>query len=133
MIMHEEPQFLTRLEVDELHADSLREFGGISGVRDDSLVESALGAAMNEYFYGEGDVFAVAAAYAFHIAQNQAFLDGNKRTAVASALIFLAMNGHAIAHEIEDRLAIYDALIAIAEHRMSKPELAVLFRRLFGS
>jgi death-on-curing protein len=63
--MEQEPQFLSRAEVDELHADSLREFGGIAGVRDDSLVESALGAAKNEFYYGGGDVFAVAAAYAF--------------------------------------------------------------------
>ncbi len=125
-------RFLTRAEVDELHEDSLREFGGIAGVRDDSLVESALGAAMNEHSYGGGDVFAVAAAYAFHLAQNQAFLDGNKRTATASALVFLAMNGHACGHCLEDRDAIYDALIGIAEKRMGKPELAALFRRLFA-
>jgi death-on-curing protein len=131
--MSEEIQFLTRAEIDELHSDSLREFGGIAGVRDDSLVESALGAAMNDRFYGDGDVFAVAAAYAFHIAQNQAFLDGNKRTATASALTFLAMNGHAVAHGTEDRTAIYDALIAIAERRMTKPELAALFRKLFAA
>ena len=129
--MDEDIQFLTRAEVDELHEDSLREFGGMVGVRDDSLVESAMGAALNEQCYGGGDVFAVAAAYAFHLAQNQAFLDGNKRTATASALTFLAMNGHACHHNNEDRLAIYDALIAIAERRMTKPELAALFRRLF--
>lgn len=130
--MDQEPQFLTRAEVDELHADSLREFGGIAGVRDDSLVESALGAAVNEHFYGGGDVFTVAAAYAFHLAQNQAFLDGNKRTATASALIFLAMNGHMTHHTAGERRSIYDALIAIAERRMSKAELAALFRRLFA-
>jgi death-on-curing protein len=127
-----EPRFLSRAEVDELHADSLHEFGGIAGVRDDALVESALGAAMNEHFYGGGDVFAVAAAYAFHIAQNQAFIDGNKRTATASALIFLAMNGHTRHHTAEERRNIYDALIAIVERRMGKPELAALFRKLFA-
>ena len=63
-----EPIFLSRAEVDGLHADSLKLFGGIAGVRDDSLVESAMGAAKNEWFYGHGDVFSVAAAYAFHLA-----------------------------------------------------------------
>jgi death-on-curing protein len=126
-----ELEFLTREEIDELHSDSLAEFGGIAGVRDDSLVESAIGAALNEHYYGGGDAFSVAAAYAFHIAQNQAFLDGNKRTAVAAALTFLAMNGYATDHEEGERLAIYDALIAIADRRMSKPELADLFRSLF--
>jgi death-on-curing protein len=76
--------------------------------------------------------FAIAAAYAFHLAQNQAYLDGNKRTAIATALAFLAHNGFSrIATETE-QLEIYDALIAIAERRMAKPELAALFRRLFA-
>ena len=129
--MAEEPRFLSRAEVDELHSDSLCEFGGIAGVRDEGLVESALGAAVNEFYYGSGDLFSIAAAYCFHLAQNQAFLDGNKRTATATALTFLAMNGHFAEHEEEDLAAIYDALIAIAERRMDKPALAELFRRLF--
>ena len=127
----EAPIFLTRGNVDELHEASLHQFGGIVGVRNENLIESALGAAMNEHFYGGGDIFAVAAAYAFHIAQNQAFLDGNKRTAVASALVFLAMNGCVASHALEDRMALYAALIAIAERRMTKFELAQLFRQLF--
>lgn len=125
-----EIEFLTREEVNELHFDSISAFGGIHGVRDDALVESALGAAQNEHFYGGGDVFAVAAAYAYHIAQNQAFLDGNKRTAVAAALTFMAVNGYHRQHEEAQRMLIYDALIAIAERRMGKPELACLFRTL---
>jgi death-on-curing protein len=131
--MPAEPTFLTREIVDRIHARSLNEFGGIHGVRDDSLVESALGAAINDFFYGVGDLFAVAAAYAFHLAQNQAFLDGNKRTATASALAFLAMNGITHSLEKEYRWKIYDALIAIADRRMSKPELAALFRELFAT
>lgn len=124
-------EFLTREEIDELHSDSLAEFGGIAGVRDDSLVESAIGAALNEHCYGGGDEFCVAAAYGYHIAQNQAFLDGNKRTAVAAALTFLAMNGYSAFHGEDERLSIYKALIAIAERRMTKTDLADLFRRLF--
>lgn len=88
---------------------------------------------MNEWFYGQGDLFSVAAAYAFHLAQNQAFLDGNKRTAASSALAFLAMNGHSHTATVDEQLSIYDALIAIAERRMSKPELAALFRELFAA
>ena len=128
-----EPIFLSRAEVDELHADSLKLFGGIAGVRDDSLVESAMGAAKNEWFYGHGDVFSVAAAYAFHLAQNQAFLDGNKRAAAAAALAFLAMNGLSHSATDNEQILIYDALIAIAERRMTKPELAALFRGLFAA
>ena len=86
---------------------------------------------MNDFFYGEGDLYAVAAAYAFHLAQNQAYLDGNKRTATASAMVFLWMNGITHPLDRECRWKIYDALIAIAEHRMTKPELAALFRKFF--
>jgi death-on-curing protein len=129
--MDGDPIFLSRAEVDDLHSDSLKLFGGIAGVRDDSLVESAMGAAMNEFFYGQGDLFSVAAVYAFHIAQNQAFLDGNKRTAASSALAFLAMNGFSHSSTGDEQLSIYNALIAIAERRMTKPELAELFRTLF--
>lgn len=131
--MGDDPIFLSRAEVDELHSESLSRFGGIAGVRDNSLVESAMGAAMNEWFYGQGDLFSVAAAYAFHLAQNQAFLDGNKRTAAASALAFLAVNGLSHAATPDEQLSIYDALIAIAERRMTKPELAALFRSLFAT
>ena len=88
-----QPFFLSRAEVEDLHAESLKEHGGSEGVRDSGLVDSALAAAVNTYFYGYGDLFDIAAAYAYHLAESQAFLDGNKRTAVASALTFLEANG----------------------------------------
>jgi len=81
----------------------------------------------NVYYYAQGDVFDVAAAYAFHIAQAQAFLDGNKRTGAAAALVFLEINGVAVPAET-DRL--YQAMIAIAEKRMDKEQLASLLREL---
>ncbi len=86
---------------------------------------------MNDYFYGGADLFGVAAAYAFHIAQAQAFLDGNKRTAVAAALTFLRGNGVPIAEV--DSFSLHEALIAVAERRMTKAELAHRFRGLFGA
>ena len=125
----QEPMFLTREAVDCLHAESLARYGGLAGVRDDGLVDSAIGAAENVWFYGDGDLFEMAAAYAFHISQAQAFFDGNKRTAVASAFTFLELNGVTVTR---DDGSIYDALIAIAERRMDKVELAALFRRLFA-
>lgn len=123
-----EPVFLTRESVDYLHAKSLSLYGGMAGVRDDGLVESSIGAAENTWFYAGGDLFDIAAAYAFHLSQAQAFFDGNKRTAVATAFAFLEVNNIVVTC---DDGSIYDALIAIAEHRMTKPELAALFRRLF--
>lgn len=123
-----DPVFLTREGVDCLHEESLSLFGGMAGVRDDGLVDSAIGAAENTWHYAGGDLFDIAAAYAFHISQAQAFFDGNKRTAVATAFAFLELNGVVVTR---DDGSIYDALIAIAEKRMTKPELAALFRRLF--
>ncbi len=117
------PVFLTREVIDNIHADSLALFGGSPGVRDDGLVESALGSAQNAWFYGRGDLFEVAAAYAFHFAQAQAFIDGNKRTGIAAALIFLEYNG--VPSRVDDG-TLYDAMIGIAERRLNKPQLAAV-------
>jgi death-on-curing protein len=120
-----EPEFLTPAIVEQLHADSLALFGGSEGVRDRGLVESAIASARNTYLYGHGDLFDIAATYAFHLAEAQAYLDGNKRTAVAAALTFLQGNG--VVLRLDD-LAIYNAMIAIAEKRMAKADLAAIFR-----
>jgi len=81
----------------------------------------------NVYFYAQGDLFDVAAAYCFHIAQAQAFIDGNKRTAVAAALTFMDSNG--VSTDF-DSMPLYEAMIAIAEKQMDKGELAALLRKL---
>ena len=109
-----------------LHALSLQRFGGSEGVRDAGLIESALGAAMNTFHYGNGDLSDIAASYAYHLAQAQAFLDGNKRTAILAALVFLELNGVV---KTPDNQALYNAMIAIAEKRLDKAGLAELFRR----
>ncbi len=83
----------------------------------------------NDYFYGHADVFGVTAAAAFHIAQAQAFIDGNKRTAIVAALTFLEVNG--IATDAEKQ-PLYDAMIAIAERRLDKAGLAARFREIFA-
>lgn len=124
-----EPLFLSRAEVDDLHAESLREHGGSEGVRDSGLVDSALVAAVNTCYYGGGDWFDIAAAYTYHLAEAQAFLDGSKRTTVASALTFLEANG---VHRTPDQDELYQAMIDIANHRLDKPGLAAIFRRLAG-
>jgi death-on-curing protein len=121
-----EPEFLSPAIIEQLHADSLALFGGSAGVRDRGLVESALASARNTYLYGRGDVFDIAASYAFHIAEAQAYLDGNKRTAVAAALTFL--RGNEVKLRI-DEAVIYNAMIAIAQKRMTKSELADIFRQ----
>jgi death-on-curing protein len=117
------PVFLTREVIDNIHADSIALFGGSIGIRDDGLIESALGSAQNAWYYGRGDLFEVAAAYAFHLAQAQAFIDGNKRLGIAAALTFLEYNG--VSSRVDDG-TLYDAMIGIAERRLSKPQLAAL-------
>ena len=120
-----EPRFLTLDEVFRIHAQSLAEHGGSDGVRDRWLVESALASARNTFYYANGDVFDVAASYAFHLAESQAFIDGNKRTAVTAALIFLAMNGFYVQ---PPTWKLYGAVIDVAEKKKTKADLAEIFR-----
>ena len=122
-----DPLFLFREEVIGIHRLSLQQHGGLDGLREPGLLDSALMQPEAAYYYGQGDLAAIAAAYAFHIAQNQPFLDGNKRTAMGSALTFLKLNGVAPTNFDSDEL--YDAMIAIAEKRMDKAGLAAVFRK----
>jgi death on curing protein len=124
-----EPVFLTVDEVLRIHASCLAEHGGTDGIRDPGLVESAVASAQNTFYYGQGDLFEVAASYAYHLAESQAFLDGNKRTGVTAPLVFLARNGLYVA---PPKWAFYSAMIAVAEKRLTKQGLAASFRRLAG-
>jgi death-on-curing protein len=121
----DEPRFLTISEVLYLHDESLKRFGGSSGIREPGLVESALGSAQNAFWYGHGSLFDIAAAYAFHIAESQSFVDGNKRTAAAAAITFLRVNGIGFP---KDDGSVYRAMIQIAEKRLDKPGLAAMLR-----
>ncbi|MEO5721217.1 MAG: Fic family protein [Chthoniobacterales bacterium] len=82
------PRLITFEQVLYAHEDSLRRHGGSNGIRDEGLLRSAIHQPQNDFFYGGADRFGIAAAYAYHIAQAQAFLDGNKRTAVTADLVF---------------------------------------------
>lgn len=121
-----EPVFLSHDTVMEIHRYSLQQHGGLDGLRDSGLLASALIQPEAAYYYGQGDLPAIAAAYAFNIAQNQPFTDGNKRTAITCALTFLDLNG--IDPSRYDGTLLYDAMIAIAEKRLDKAGLAEIFR-----
>ena len=125
----DEPKFLTLDEIILLHEISLDEHGGADDIRDWGGFESAVAQPQNDYWYGHADLFGIAAAYAYHIAEAQAFLDGNKRTAMSSALAFLELNGISTT---TNTFVLYDAMIAIATHDLDKPGLAALLRKLFG-
>lgn len=88
-----EPEWLDLAIVLDFHSEQLSLFGGADGVRDLGLLESALARPINKFAYGETDLAALAAAYGFGIARNHAFVDGNKRTALASMIVFLGLNG----------------------------------------
>jgi death-on-curing protein len=124
-----DPAFLDFEQVMDLHRASLAAHGGIDGIRDDTGLRSAIHQPQQDYFYGRADLFGIAAAYAFHIAQAQAFFDGNKRTALSSATTFLEANG---VNTTADADALYDAMIASAEKRPDKAGLAARFRALFA-
>jgi death on curing protein len=88
-----EPQWLDTTIVLDVHAEQLALFGGADGIRDLGLLESALARPVNKFAYGETDLAALAAAYAFGRARNHPFVDGNKRSAFASMIVFLGLNG----------------------------------------
>ena len=88
-----EPEWLDLDIVLDFHAEQLALFGGADGLRDFGLLESALARPINKFAYGESDLAALAAAYGFGIARNHPFIDGNKRTALASMIVFLGLNG----------------------------------------
>jgi death-on-curing protein len=88
-----EPQWLDTDIVLDIHAEQLALFGGGDGMRDLGLLESALARPLNKFAYGETDLATLAAAYAFGIARNHPFVDGNKRAAFGSMIVFLGLNG----------------------------------------
>jgi death-on-curing protein len=91
--MSKGPEWLDIDIVLDFHAEQLALFGGADGIRDRGLLESALARPQNKFAYGERNVATLAAAYGFGIAQNHPFIDGNKRTALASMIVFLGLNG----------------------------------------
>ena len=120
--------FLTLAEVIEIYNDQIQRYGGSVGVRDMNLLSSAI-AMPYASFSGKflyDDIYEMASAYAFHISQNHPFIDGNKRTALASALVFLEMNGVSIS-DTQEKL--YDAMMILAIGEMSKKEFAAILRK----
>lgn len=116
-------------EVIEIHTDQIERYGGIQGLRDINLLSSALAMpeSMFEGDYLHTDIFHMASAYVYHISQNHPFIDGNKRAALAAALVFLDFNGI----EIDDADGIlYDACMKVAEGKMNKDEFSIILRKL---
>ena len=120
-----EPIWLEARDALAIHDRQIAEHGGLSGVRDLALLDSALSRPVNIWHYGEDDVSKLAAAYAFGIARNHPFSDGNKRTAWVLARLFLTLNGYTLAFIAQDAIA---TVIALAAGELPEDELASWFR-----
>ncbi len=121
------PIFLALDEVLALHEDQIARYGGRPGVRDLDLLISSIGtpsATFDGKFLYE-DVFEMAAAYLYHVSRNHPFVDGNKRTALAAALVFLRINGFRLAAE-EDPMT--DLVVRVATGEATKAEAAVFLK-----
>ena len=120
--------FLTLAEVIEIHSNQMRLYGGLPGIRDINLLSSAI-AMPHASFHGEylhNDIYEMAAAYAFHIGKNHPFIDGNKRTALVSALVFLELNGISIS---DSQGKLYDAMLDLSTGKLNKSEFASILRK----
>ena len=108
-----------------IHEEQIAEHGGMAGVRDLPLLESALARPQNLAVYGSPDIADLAASYAFAIARNHPFLDGNKRTAWVVAESFLIKNGYELLSGDRDSLT---TMLSVAEGSISEPEFAAWLR-----
>ncbi|GAN31828.1 MULTISPECIES: type II toxin-antitoxin system death-on-curing family toxin [Candidatus Brocadia] len=121
--------FLTLAEVVVIHTNQIELYGGLPGIRDINLLSSAI-AMPHASFHGEylhNDIYEMAAAYAFHIGKNHPFVDGNKRTALVSTLVFLELNGISIS---DPQGKLYDAMLDLSTGKLNKSEFASVLRKL---
>lgn len=110
----------------QAHSEQLAEHGGGDGVRDSRLLESAMARAQNLEAYGVPDAAALAAAYAYGIARNHPFIDGNKRTAAVVSETFLTLNGYVLDASDADVVVVY---LALAAGELEEAALADWFRQ----
>jgi death-on-curing protein len=117
-----EPKWLSRIVVDAIHHDQLREHGGLPGVRDENALESALVGPQQKWHYSDRtDVPMLAGAYAFGLVQNHPYRDGNKRIGFLALVTFLGVNGYDFsATEAE----VVTEILALADGRVSEEALA---------
>jgi death-on-curing protein len=121
-------KFLTLSEVLLILEDQIRNYGGIYGVRDRNLLSSAIYMPESSFDgkYLHETVPAMAAAYTFHICQNHPFIDGNKRVALASSLVFLDINGHELNCKNE---TLYNKVMDVAKGEIKKEELIKFYEK----
>ena len=117
-----EPAWLSRLVVDAIHNDQLREHGGLPGVRDENALESALARPQQKWHYSERtDVPTLAAAYAYGLVQNHPYRDGNKRIGFLAMITFLGVNGYDFSATDAE---VVTEILALADGRISGDALS---------
>jgi len=117
-----EPIWLQKNVVIAFHEIMLAEHGGLKGMRNEGLLDSALGMPINQYFYGSTNLAELAAAYAYGIIKNHPFLDGNKRTSFVSMKTFLLRNNLSLSLPKEEAITTFLELAAsnITEKTLAK-------------
>ena len=118
-------RFLSRRALELLHDESLAEHGGLPGLRDEGLLESALARPHQLLAYGQPDVAALAASYGFGLIRNHVFADGNKRVAFLATGLFLALNGQRLVTTQADATL---TVLALAAGDLSEDEFAQWLR-----
>ena len=122
-----EPRWLSRLVVDSIHADQLKQHGGLPGIRDENALELALARPQQRWSYhASQDLAALAAAYAFGIARNHPYRDGNRRISFLALVTFLGINGLAFDATDED---VVTTMVALADGRIAEDALAEWVRQ----
>jgi len=121
------PLFLDLDHIMRLHCSLIEQYGGIEGIRDVGLLDSAVSMPQTAYDgqYMHGDIFEMAAAYLYHIVQDHPFFDGNKRTSAAAAIVFLAINDIQIDNDEE---GLVELTLSTATGKTGKTEIAEFFR-----
>jgi death-on-curing protein len=126
MATRRELKWLTRAQVEAIHAVQLSQHGGLPGLRDEGALESALGRPQHQWHYRDSaDAASCAAAYGFAIAKNHAFSDGNKRTAFVTMATFFALNGFTLTATEPEAVTV---MLAIASGTMTEDALAAWLR-----
>ena len=121
-----EPTWLTRVIGDAIHSDQIREHGGLPGLRDQNGLESALARPRHKWLYERStDLASLGAAYAFGLARNHPYHDGNKRIALLAMLTFLAINGQDVEADDDDVLT---TILALATGHITESQLAAWLR-----
>jgi death on curing protein len=116
-----EPVWVDRLVVEVVHADQVREHGGLAGLRDENALEAALARPQQKWHYEKSDLATLAAAYAYGLCQGHPFRDGNKRVAFVAMLVFLGLNGEELAAGEPEVVAL---MLGVASGKLRERELA---------